>query len=122
LQFSIDIQESLTTLRKENEQLQKRIEELELDAKRYKFLRDNINNQLYLTRNQQAGGYRSAKDEIEAFPEDFEDINKDELQAMIDTNTIWTLQIYPRNPVSFYYWHGVSLDSAVDAAMKTDIV
>ena len=109
-------------LRKENEQLKHQIAELELDANRYKFLRDNVNNELYLTRNQQAAGYRSAKDYIEAFPKNFEDVKEDELQVMIDTNTIWHLQIYPNNPVSFYFWAGASLDSIVDAAMKDGVV
>lgn len=89
------------------------------DAERYRWLRDQACNQLYLTRNgDHACNYMTAAEWIEkTVPEDFADVDPMELQKMKDTNTIWQLQIYPNTPIGFNVWYGATLEAVADAAM-----
>ena len=76
-------------------------------------------NQLHLTRNDFASNYCTAKEWIEEFsPEWFADETTEQIQAMKDANTIWTLQIYPDTPIGFYRWNRDTLEGVIDAAME----
>ncbi len=96
-------------------------EKCERDAMRYRWLRDNKFNSLYLDRNDDIStNYTTAKEWIEErVPEWFEDCDPVELQAMKDTDTIWSIQIYPDTPIGSYTMHGATLDHAIDAAITT---
>lgn len=88
------------------------------DAARWRFLRDNANNQLYLTRNEHACNYCTAKDWIEReHAEWFANDPPAEIQRMKEADTIWTLQIYPRTPTGFDAWNGATPEAVVDAAI-----
>lgn len=101
--------------------LQSAIEALQADAARYRWLRDHECNSLYLTRNDEhAANYMTAKDWIREHQEDFQDDDQAEVSRMKETNTIWTLQIYPHTPIGFNLWHGSTPDVAIDAAMALD--
>lgn len=101
--------------------LQSAIEALQADAARYRWLRDHECNSLYLTRNDEhAANYMTAKDWIREHQEDFQDDDQAEVSRMEETNTIWTLQIYPHTPIGFNLWHGSTPDVAIDAAMALD--
>lgn len=92
------------------------------DAARYRWLRDHKCNSLHLTRDgDHACNYVTATQWIEEYrPEDFAEDDPSEVQRMKDTNTIWSLQIYPDTPIGSYLWHGSTLDSAVDSAMSQE--
>lgn len=101
--------------------LRSTIEALQADAARYRWLRDHECNSLYLTRNDEhAANYMTAKDWIREHQEDFQDDDQAEVSRMKETNTIWTLQIYPHTPIGFNLWHGSTPDVAIDAAMGID--
>lgn len=46
-------------------------------------------------------------------------VSPEEMQRAIDTNTVWTLQWYPRSPVGFCNLHASSLDVLLKAAAET---
>ena len=98
------------------EQLQRMAE----DAARYRYLRDMQPNSLILDRNDgHAPNYQTAKQWIEdSMPDLFTEVPPDELERMKATNTIWSLQVYPRTPISFNVYHGASLDVVVDYFRK----
>lgn len=74
-------------------------------------------NQIHLTRDDHASNYCSAKEWIEEFvPDEFKDTPAETLRAMKESNTIWTLQIYPDTPVGFYIWHGATMEAVIAAA------
>ena len=74
-------------------------------------------NSLTLSRNDEnACNYMPASDWIDQNPKDFEDVPKGELQAMRDTNTIWTLQIYQYTPIGSTSWHGATMFSVIRQA------
>ena len=94
------------------------IAQLRVDAERYAFIRDNVNNSLHLDRNDHAASYMTAEETINSAPEWFEETPLDEIERMKATDTIWSLQIYPDTPVGFYRWSGSTLDNVVDAALS----
>lgn len=96
-----------------------RIQELEKDAKRYRWLRDHKCNSLLLSRDDHASNYVSASEWIDQTRDWYDEVPAEELQRMRDENTIWALQIYPDTPIGFCWWHGASLDAAIDAAIAS---
>ena len=96
------------------------IAKLRVDAARYAFIRDNVNNSLHLDRNDHAASYMPAEESINSAPEWFEETPLDEIERMKATDTIWSLQIYPDTPVGFYKWSGSTLDNVVDAALAAN--
>jgi len=66
--------------------------------------------------DENACNYMTAAQWIEEYPDSFEDCTPEEIQAMKDTNTIWSLQIYEHTPIGFYKWHGPTAESVIDAA------
>jgi hypothetical protein len=89
------------------------------DAARWRFLSSLECNSFSIGRNENhACNYMTAAAWIEGEYQDFQDVPPDELQRMKDTNTIWALQIYPNTPIGFNIWHGASMESVVDQAMK----
>jgi hypothetical protein len=102
--------------------LSEAIAEYKEDAERYRWLREHKCNSLHLDRDgDHACNYTTAKKWIEEYcPDDFKDIPLAEIQAMKDANTIWRLQIYPNTPIGFNVWLAATLDSAIDAARKSE--
>lgn len=94
----------------------RRVREAEEGARRYRLIANMQPNQLYIERNSDhACNYMSAKEYIEEIvPSEFENVDHEELQKMKDTNTIWSIQVYPDTPIGFYRFNGASLDSVVD--------
>lgn len=91
------------------------------DAERYRWLRDLKCCSFTLGHNDaHAPSYMTASDWIDDNPEWFVDTPDAELRRMRDSNTIWTLQVYPRTPVAFYLWHAATLDAAIDAAIAKE--
>lgn len=71
-----------------------------------------------LEKNEHASNYITADAWIESSPELFDGVGAAEQLAMIETNTIWRLQIYPDTPIGFYTWFGATMDSVITAAMR----
>jgi hypothetical protein len=66
-----------------------------------------------------AANYTTAKEWIEdRVPEWFEHTDPEELQRMKDTNTIWSLQVYPDTPIGSYTWYGATMDYVVGKARE----
>lgn len=87
------------------------------DAQLFRWLREIPCVSLHLSRNDpHACNYMTARQWIEEQAERFDDVPAAELQAMKDTNTIWSLQIYPNTPVGFNVWHGATLGATIRAA------
>ncbi len=99
------------------------VEELKRDAARYRWLRDRVCNQLFLSRDEgHATNYTTAREWIEQYdPESFTDCDPSEVEKMKETNTVWRLQVYPHTPVGFDLWHGASLDRVIDSAMDEEV-
>lgn len=90
---------------------------LRADAERYRWLRDLKCCSFTLGHNDaHAPSYMTASDWIDDNPEWFADTPDAELRRMRDSNTIWTLRVYPRTPVGFDMWCAATLDAAIDAA------
>lgn len=89
----------------------------EVKQSNYEWLATLKANQIHLTYNDHASNYVTAKEWIEEFcPDDFAHDPAEAIQAMKDTNTIWTLQIYQHTPVGFSWWHRATLDEVIHAA------
>lgn len=90
------------------------------DARRMRFLSLLRNNHLYLTRNSDhAPNYMTASEWIDSVgpgEPGFDDVPGDELQRMRETNTIWTLQVYPHTPIGFWTASGATVESVIDRA------
>ena len=61
--------------------------------------------------------YLTAKDWIEKYEfDDFKDVDQSEIIKMIDSNTIWKLQIYPDTPIGFYMYYGATCEYVIKQA------
>lgn len=101
-------------------ELLERLEQAEKDARRYRWLRDHECNSLHLSRDgDHACNYMTASDWIDNNSNWYDEVPEEELQRMRESNTIWALQIYPHTPVGFNWWHGATLDAAIDAAIAS---
>ena len=116
---NIDFAACRTVLKKQIAALERELGECRKDAQRYRWLKSEQCNSLHLSRNaDHACNYVTAKEWIEDYqPEWFEEDAPSEIQRMKDTDTIWTLQIYPNTPIGFNAWNAATLDSVVDAAI-----
>ncbi len=90
------------------------------NAERWEWLAALKCNSFTLARDDNhACNYVTAKQWIEEFSaEDFTRVDPVEVQRMKDTNTIWSLQIYPHTPIGFNIWYGATAEYVVDAAMR----
>jgi hypothetical protein len=67
--------------------------------------------------------YLTAKDWIEKYEfDDFKDVDQSEIIKMIDSNTIWKLQIYPDTPIGFYMYYGATCEYVIKQAAKMEIM
>jgi hypothetical protein len=89
------------------------------DSARWQWLANLKCNSFTLCRDDDhACNYVTAKQWIEErSSESFDQVPPDELQRMKDTNTIWSLQIYPHTPIGFNVWYGATAEYVIDAAM-----
>lgn len=90
------------------------------DAARYAFLRDSVACSLSISHNDHHNMYMSVADTFDSTDGYYNDIGNDERAKMIETDTIWTLHVYPNTPVGFNVYHGSSLDAVCDAAMRQE--
>ena len=87
------------------------------DAERYAYIRDMKCNSMALTLNDEhAPNYITAAEEIDSNPSWFCRDSEEELARMKEANTIWTLQIYPDNPITSFVQHAATLDTLIDTA------
>lgn len=90
---------------------------------RFAWLAALRSNSTHLGRNDEhACNYVSAKEWIQtqtACDEhcEFYDCTADELQRMSETDTIWSLQIYPSTPNGSYRWVAATMAEVIDKAM-----
>ena len=92
---------------------------LRRDAKLFRQILDTPCNQLYISVNEHAANYFSAKEYIEDIaPDLFTNDPPEEVQKMKDSGTIWTVHIYPNTPVGFNVWNRSTLEAALDAARR----
>lgn len=77
---------------------------------------------VYLTINQHRDSYQSAKDRIKEMFEtgqiDGDDISKDIIEKMVDTNNIVEIQFYPNTPIGSYYIYHYDLEMAINEALS----
>jgi hypothetical protein len=73
---------------------------------------------VYVTKNDgHEINYQTAAEWIDQNPEDYADVAPAEIALMKETNSVWTLQIYPKTPIGFYVWRRATLEACIDAAM-----
>lgn len=95
-----------------------RAEEVE-DAERYRYIRDLPCCTLSISKNEgHAINYTTMEEWVDSFPELYDGTPGDELRRMVETNTDWSLQIYPDTPIGFNVWHGSTLDAVIDEARR----
>lgn len=104
-------------------ELEARTQAAEADAARWRFLRDTPSCSFSLNYNDHRCMYETAEQTMEHHAGDpksdyYGEVSADERAKMIDTNTIWTLHIYPNSPVGFNVYHAATLDTAIDLAMR----
>ena len=81
-------------------------------------------NSVHLERNgENACNYMTAAQWIEGeinsyTADDYKECSVEELQRMKDTNTIWSLQIYPSTPIGFYRWLAPTMLEVITKAYK----
>ncbi len=89
------------------------------DSERFRWLVNLKANQVYLDRDgDHACNYMTASQWIDQNPDEFKGCSQSTIEAMKDTNTIWSLQIYPDTPVGFYMWYGPTAECVIDAARE----
>lgn len=86
------------------------------DAGRYRFLRDSAACSLTISHNDHHNMYLSVADTLDDSQGYYNDISDSERSAMIATDTIWTLHVYPHTPGGFNVYHAATLDAAIDQA------
>jgi hypothetical protein len=120
-QLLASLREQLSCAQSEAKFCREHLERERKDAARYRWLGDLKCNSLYLTRNtDHATNYMTAKEWIEEQnPEWYAEDPPEEVQRMKDTNTIWSLQVYPDTPIGSYTWNAASLDAAIDQALAS---
>jgi hypothetical protein len=89
-----------------------------IDAERYRFLRNNNFNHIYLTCNVHKSYYDTAEVTIANDVDWYEEDPAEELDKMKATNTIWCVQYYPDTPIGFYKFNGATLDNVIDRAIE----
>lgn len=89
---------------------------LAADAGRYRWLRDSKACSMSVSFNDHHNVYQSVQRTVECSEDYYDGMPEGELRRMIETDTIWTVHVYPRTPVSFDAFHGATLDAAIDQA------
>ena len=97
------------------------INELREDAERYRWLRDSKACSMSVSFNDHHNVYQSVQQAVEHSEGYYDGMPEGELRRMIETDTIWTVHVYPRNPVGFDDFHGATLDAAIDQARRKGV-
>jgi hypothetical protein len=71
-------------------------------------------HQLYVTHNGHNTNYESIQDYLEKW---LQDISPARLQLMIESNSVWEIQLYPITPISFYWVAASTLKEATRLMM-----
>lgn len=87
----------------------------------FAFLRDMKCNSYALTYNDHKSCYVSAKEEMERDAHLYSNVSAEERQRMIDSDTIWCLQVYPNTPVAFNVYYGSTLEACLNSAMADQV-
>ncbi len=83
----------------------------------YAFLRDSKACSFQLSHNDHHNMYLSVADTLDDAQGYYDDIDEPTRAKMIETDTIWTLHIYPNTPVGFNVYHSATLDGVIKAAL-----
>ena len=88
------------------------------DAERYRWLRDLKPNSYTLSYNDgHKPNYMTAEEWLDTCKYMYQHVSKETREKMIANDSIWTLQVYPNTPIGFNWYHGATMDEAIDAAM-----
>lgn len=90
---------------------------LSQDEKRFAWLKSSKACSLSISHNDHHNMYLSVADTLNDSQGYYDDVPEAERAKMIETDTIWTVHIYPNTPVGFNVYHAATLDAAIDAAM-----
>lgn len=71
----------------------------------------------YLEHNPHKAYYETVSDYIEELEHRREDVS--DLQKCIETDELWTLQVYPITPIRFYWFGGPTLAAVLAVAEET---
>jgi hypothetical protein len=66
--------------------------------------------------NEQRGGYLTAEQELENYPEMYSDMDPDVRAECIRQNVLVKLQLYPETPVGFLVWVHYDLEALLSEA------
>jgi hypothetical protein len=93
------------------------------NAERFEWLEALKCNSFHLTRNEDhACNYVTAKRWIEEYDsESFADCASELVERMVETDTIWRLQVYPYTPIGFHVWHAPTAAEVVDLAIASGV-
>jgi hypothetical protein len=74
---------------------------------------------LSLSKNEDSSiNYMTAAQWIDDSPDDFDGVAPEDLAAMKASGVIWTLQVYPNNPIGFYRIHAPTPERAIERYLK----
>ena len=79
------------------------------------WMRDNCHI-VYIQFNEHRVCYRTPSEELQADPNN--EVSPSMADEMDKQDSMVTVQVYPKNPVSFYLSVGVDIDNVVDAAFQ----
>ena len=88
------------------------------DASCYEWLANNKLFNVSVEKNQHKSSYRTTKEELENNVTIYGiKISEEDIQKMIDADTIWEVYVYPDNPIGASYYISHDLNIAIDQAM-----
>lgn len=88
------------------------------DIDRYNWLSRNKLFSVSIEKNFHKGSYISTKDEIlDMMVAGGVALSSEAAQKMIDTDTVWSVQVYPDNPIGFSIYYSHDLAVAIDKAI-----
>jgi hypothetical protein len=75
-------------------------------------------NRVYLSHNDHHKSYLRADELLEGprLPEDFKDCSGEDIEEMVRHDSVWSLKVYPSDPVAFVCFHASTLDECLDKA------
>lgn len=76
---------------------------------------------LYLTHNEHKDMYRTIAQEFEYHPEDYDDMSEEDKAECLATDSLWTLQWYPKTPVGFCVVHAATLEKVINLACGEEL-
>lgn len=88
-----------------------------MSADRFQWLAALPAHSFSISHNDHRAIYETPSGHIESLGDYFEGTPPEVIARMIESDSIWTLQVYPNSPVGFNVYHADTLESVIDAAM-----